>query len=344
MARGGAGTSGVPHVAPPRYHRRIAPTRPGDPPTFELQHRTVHGYRRAFRMGGSGPVLLLVHGISDRSDSWLPVMGPLAERFTVVAPDLLGHGGSDKPRADYSVAAFANGMRDLLDVLGVEQATVVGHSLGGGVAAQLAYQYPERVERLVLVSTGGVGREVSPVLRLAAAPLAELTTWPLALPGTSCVAGVALRALGAVGADLGRDADEVSRILGGLRDDRARRSFSRTLRAVVDQRGQLVTMLDRAYLASDMPMLVVWGDRDGIIPVAHAHLAHREVPGSRLVVYPGAGHFPHHADPERFVADVVAFVDTTEPHRHDLDRRQDLLRRGRPAHAEEEPAHPALAG
>src|SRR6478735_10444548 len=147
-----------------------------------VQYRTIHGHRRAFRLGGDGPVLLLLHGIGDSSEAWVPLMPALAERYTVLAPDLLGHGHSDKPRADYSAAAYANGMRDLLDVLGFERATIVGHSLGGGVAAQLAYQYPHRCERLVLVGTGGVGREVNPALRLISAPFAEVLLPPLAWP------------------------------------------------------------------------------------------------------------------------------------------------------------------
>jgi pimeloyl-ACP methyl ester carboxylesterase len=322
------------------YAARIE--RHSDDDGFGLRFRTIHGYRRAYRTAGSGPALLLVHGISDDSSSWLPVMPALAEHFTVVAPDLLGHGASDKPRADYSVAAFSNGMRDLLDVLDVDSATVVGHSLGGGVAAQLAYQYPERVDRLVLVSTGGVGREVSPVLRMAAAPLAELGMWPLRLPGTTLVARTALRGLRAVGSDLGLDAEDVSRVLDGLPDAASRGAFIRTLRAVVDWRGQLVTMLDRAYLAEDMPVLIIWGDRDGIIPVEHAHLAHAAMPGSRLSVVAGAAHFPHHADPDRFVAEVTDFVATTQPFPHDHELRRELLRRGRPPR--DEPTEPALLG
>ena len=140
-----------------------------------MKFKTIHGYQRAYRIAGKGPALLLLHGIGDSSEGWVPLMSALARRYTVIAPDLLGHGQSAKPRADYSVAAYANGMRDLTEVLGIDRFTVVGHSLGGGVAAQLAYQYPERVERMVLVASGGVARDVSPVLRLASAPLAELT-------------------------------------------------------------------------------------------------------------------------------------------------------------------------
>ena len=155
---------------------------------------------------GSGPVLLLLHGIGDHSASWVPLMPQLAERFTVIAPDLLGHGQSDKPRADYSVAAYANGMRDLLDILEVEHATIVGHSLGGGVAAQLAYQYPNKCERLVLVGTGGVGREVNPALRIASAPFAEILLPPLAWPIGRITTRLAVNVLALLGSDIGRDA------------------------------------------------------------------------------------------------------------------------------------------
>lgn len=126
-----------------------------------LAFRTIHGYRRAYRIAGSGPVLLLIHGIGDNSATWDSVHAQLAEHFTVIAPDLLGHGQSDKPRADYSVAAYANGMRDLLAVLDIERVTVVGHSLGGGVAMQFTYQFPHLVERLILVAPGGVTKDVN---------------------------------------------------------------------------------------------------------------------------------------------------------------------------------------
>lgn len=96
-----------------------------------LRHRVIHGYRRAYRMAGSGPAILLIHGIGDSSATWADLIPELARNHTVIAPDLLGHGASDKPRADYSVAAYANGIRDLLGVLGIERATLVGHSLGG---------------------------------------------------------------------------------------------------------------------------------------------------------------------------------------------------------------------
>ena len=299
-----------------------------DPPGTELRYRTVHGYRRAYRMTGGGPPLLLLHGIGDSSKGWLPLIPALAERYTVIAPDLLGHGGSAKPRADYSVAAYANGMRDLLDVLGIERVTLVGHSLGGGVAAQFAYQYPGRCERLVLVASGGVARDVTPILRLAAAPLAELTLPMLRLPVARLAGIAALQALKVTGSNLGADADDLVRVFDALPDGDARTAFTRTLRSVVDWRGQVITMLDRCYLVETLPTLLLWGDRDGIIPVDHAYLAHTSMPASRLEIFAGAGHFPHHADPERFLEVLQEFIETTEPLAYDRDRWRNLLRRG----------------
>src|SRR5206468_2738413 len=140
---------------------------------FPLQEVTLHGHRVGFRMAGEGPLIVLIHGITSRSDVWLEVMENLAEDHTVIAPDLIGHGRSAKPRGDYSLGAYASGGRDLVGVLGFEKGTVVGHSLGGGIALQLAYQFPEYCERLVLISSGGLGQEVNPLLRAAALPGAE---------------------------------------------------------------------------------------------------------------------------------------------------------------------------
>lgn len=301
----------------------------GQDPT-EVRDVVVHGHRRAYRMMGDGPPLLLLHGIGDSSEGWRPLMPRLAERYTVIAPDLLGHGESDKPRADYSVAAYANGMRDLLEVLGIDRVTVVGHSLGGGVAAQLTYQYPERVERLVLVATGGVSRTVTPPLRLAAAPFAEVALLPMQLPFARLGGRLIVAALQLAGHDLGRDGDDILRVFDGLPDGSARTAFNRTLRSAVDWRGQVVTMLDRCYLTEAMPTLIVWGDHDGVIPVGHGKMAHAAMPGSRLEIFAGAGHFPHHHDPDRFVTLLDDFVATTEPAAHDPGAFRDLLRQGRP--------------
>jgi pimeloyl-ACP methyl ester carboxylesterase len=290
--------------------------------------RTIHGYRRAFVLAGEGPAVLLVHGIGDSSVTWRSVIPELARNHTVVAPDLLGHGASDKPRADYSIGAYANAMRDLLSVLGIERATVVGHSLGGGVAMQFAYQYPERCERVVLVSAGGVGRELNPLLRLASGPNADLVLPLLGVRATRTAVRAAFSVLRAMGTDIGRDSDNFMRVFEALPDAPSRRAFVRTLRTAVDFRGQVITMLDRCYLLRDRPTLLVWGKRDPIIPYAHALKAHAAMPWSRLETFEDAGHFPHISDAGRFLDVLRGFLASTAPAVHNAATWRDTLRVG----------------
>ncbi len=304
-----------------RSVRELSPT---------LEHRTIHGYRRAFRIAGTGPALLLIHGIGDNSTTWDTVHAKLAQRFTVIAPDLLGHGQSDKPRADYSVAAYANGMRDLLSVLDIERVTVIGHSLGGGVAMQFAYQFPQLLERLILVGAGGVTKDVNVALRMASLPLGgealALLRLPMVLPALQAVGKAAGAVLGST--RVGRDLPDVLRILRDLPEPTASSAFTRTLRAVVDWRGQVVTMLDRCYLTESVPVQLIWGDQDVVIPVAHAHMAHAAMPGSQLEIFPRSGHFPFHDYPDRFVEVVERFIDTTAPAEYDQAALRELLRSG----------------
>lgn len=311
-------------------------------PDYEVEYRVVHGYRRAFVRAGSGPALLLIHGIGNDLEAWGHLIPVLAQDHTVVAPDLLGHGRSDKPRADYSIGAYANAMRDLLSVLEIESATVIGHSLGGGVATQFAYQFPERCERLVLVSTGGVSRAVNPLLRLATAPGADRVMAVLNAPGVRPSLRALMGALARGDSDLALDREVILRELAHLRGATSRRAFVRTLRAAVDMRGQVVTMLDRCYLTAGMPTLLVWGARDAVIPVSHGRLAHAAMPGSQLEIFDNAGHFPHHGEPERFVAVLRRFLEATEPNDYDPRKWRALLRAGRGAFDGRAPELPAL--
>ncbi len=304
---------------------------PEDGPVVRIESRVVHGYRRVFRIAGSGPPLLLIHGIGDSSATWRTVMPALARHHLVIAPDLLGHGSSAKPRADYSVAAYANGMRDLLGVLDIDRVTLVGHSLGGGVAMQFAYQFPERTERMVLVSSGGAGKHVSPLLRAASLPGAQAVLASLRLPGARMAVHAAVALLSRLDAGIRVDAPDLTRVVESLPDATSRAAFIRTLRAVVDWRGQVVTMLDRAYLVRALPTLLVWGALDTVVPVGHAYQAHAAMPGSLLEIFDEAGHFPFHTDPLRFVGAVENFLATTQPSQWGVDDWRDLLRAGRPA-------------
>jgi pimeloyl-ACP methyl ester carboxylesterase len=282
-----------------------------------LEETTLHGHRVRYRIGGDGPVILLIHGITGSSAQWETTMELLECDYTVIAPDLLGHGESAKPRGDYSLGAYASGVRDLLAWLEVPAATVVGHSLGGGIAMQFAYQFPERCERLGLVNSGGLGREVNVLLRAAALPGAELVL-PLIAANWSRSIGLAFSdALGRLGLRVGSDIAEMARGYASLIDGEARSAFLHTLRAVIEPGGQRVNAADRLYLAEEVPTLIVWGERDPMIPVKHAYTAHEAMPGSRLEIFSDAGHFAQLDEPVRFAGVLAAFMEETEPARID---------------------------
>src|SRR3954453_2367633 len=273
----------------------------------------LHGHRVIYRVAGSGPPVVLIHGMVNSSRHWEQVALQLADRYTVIAPDLIGHGDSADVRGDYSIGAHATSIRDMLAVIGIDRATIVGHSLGGGVAMQFFYQFPQRTERLVLVSSGGLGHEVSPLLRSAA------------LPGMSALIGVVahrriLDALWELGKRLrargpGKRVyvQGMVRALRPLEQPGARGAFLHTLRSVIDVHGQRVSARDRLYLLAPMPTLVVWGERDHTIPIQHGLDAHALIPGSRFETLPRAAHFPHLEDPEGLGAVLRDFMETTEP-------------------------------
>jgi pimeloyl-ACP methyl ester carboxylesterase len=285
-------------------------------PATTLEEIQIHGHRVRYRTASSdpaNPVLLLVHGIAGSSQTWEEIIPALARDYTVIAPDLLGHGESAKPRGDYSLGAYASGLRDLLAVLGHDRATVVGHSLGGGIAMIFAYQFPERTERMVLVDSGGLGREVSIALRAASLPGSEYVL-PLLFSTPLLRAGGAIAgALGKLGLQTGPDMEEVARGVASFADVHTRTAFVHTVRAVIDPAGQRVSARDRLYLADGMPTLIIWGENDPIIPIEHGRAAAELIAGSRMETFPGAGHFPHRDDPMRFIDVLQDFLATTEP-------------------------------
>jgi pimeloyl-ACP methyl ester carboxylesterase len=298
-----------------------------------LGEAVLHGHRVTYRTAGEGPVVLLVHGITGDSRQWDQIVSQLADRYTVLAPDLLGHGQSAKPRGDYSLGAYAVSLRDLLVLLGHRRATVVGHSLGGGIAMQFSYEYPLFCERLVLVDSGGLGPEVHPLLRAATLPGSELVL-PLIAHSRLHTLGEAIgQALGRLGLELGHDLAEMTRGYASLSDAEARRAFLHTLRAVIDIAGQRVSATDRLYLAEMIPTLIIWGRRDPLIPVDHGTAAHGLMPGSRLEIFDDAGHFPHLEEPVRFARVLMDFIDSSEPAElefsdHDLNlMRERMLKR-----------------
>ncbi len=272
----------------------------------------LHGRTMAYVETGKGPVVLLIHGMAGDWEGWRAVIEPLASDHTVLAPDLPGHGASQQGPGDYSVGGLAAGLRDLMMALGHDRATVVGHSLGGGVAMQFAYQFPELVERLVLISSGGLGTEVSPLLRSAALPGAGPFIAATAALGQRA-GGPMGGALRAIGVQPRIDIAEIARGYASLSDRRRRRAFLTTLRFGVGTRGQRVAATNRLYLAEALPVMIVWGASDPIIPARHAQEAHRAIPGSRLEIFEGVRHFPQLEDPGRLTASFKRFMAETEP-------------------------------
>jgi len=280
-------------------------------PNFEEWEMSLHGRRVIYRIAGSGPPVVLIHGMLNSSSHWQAVARQLAGSYTVVAPDLIGHGDSAAPRGDYSLGAHAASIRDLLAAIGIEQATIVGHSLGGGVAMQFFYQFPQRVERLVLMSSGGLGREVSPMLRTAALPgvsgLLSLTIHPRVVQ-SMWDRGARMRERG-VGS--GEYLQAIARALRPLQNADARQAFLHTLRSVIDVHGQRVSATDRLYLLESVPTLIVWGERDHTIPLEHGRRAHEAIPGSHFRTLPKAAHFPHLDDPDGVAEVLLKFLAQT---------------------------------
>ncbi len=292
---------------------------------FEAWQANLHGHEVIYRTAGSGPAVLLIHGMINSSRHWRDLALRLAETHTVIAPDLIGHGDSATPRGDYSIGAHAAAIRDLLAALGIRSATVVGHSLGGGIAMQFFWQFPERVERLVLVSSGGLGSDVSPLLRVAAMPgvsgTVALASRPRVLAALAWIAGELERR----GSRRSAYLDAVVRALRPLQGAGQRRAFLQTLRSVIDFRGQRVSAVDRLYLLGPVPTMVVWGERDRTIPIEHGRAAAAAIPHSRFEALPRAAHFPHLEDPEGLAAVICDFLGASEPYRLDADDWEELI-------------------
>jgi pimeloyl-ACP methyl ester carboxylesterase len=283
------------------------------PGVFDEWQMELHGHRTIYRIAGDGPAVVLIHGMLNSSRHWEQVALQLSDRYTVVAPDLIGHGDSGGVRGDYSLGAHAASIRDLLTAIGIERASVVGHSLGGGVAMQFFYQFPQRVQRLALISSGGLGQKVSPMLRGAALPGAAALLWLGTQPRLHRALWRWGEALERREIGLGEYLKATARAMRPLDHPGARRAFLQTLRSVIDARGQKVSARDRLHLLDPIPTLIVWGERDHTIPLGHGRAAHAEVPHSRFVTLPRAAHFPHIEDPDGLAAALAEWLDSTEP-------------------------------
>jgi len=301
---------------------------------LEARTLTLHGQEIRLReyhpstKDTKGEPLVLLHGISGSGETWAPLLDHFERTGfgrRVLVPDLPGHGDSGAPRADYGLGAMASVVRDILALTGNRHATIAGHSLGGGIAMQFAYQFPEMCARLVLVGSAGLGPQVTPVLRATALPGSKVTLSIAVNPVTVAIA----RGLAAVGRSLGGklspETRELTRRLASLADPGRRRAFLFIARSLIDLRGQRASAIDKLYLAREVPTLVVWGARDPLIPVAHGRKTAELLPDSRLTVFENAKHFPHVADPARFGGELDRFLAETAPARLSLDEVVEVL-------------------
>jgi pimeloyl-ACP methyl ester carboxylesterase len=295
----------------------------------------VRGGSLAYTDAGSGEPLLLVHGLGGTRHTWRHVIDSLAATHRVIAPDLPGHGDSDAPAGDYSLGAHAAALRDLLVALDIPSVTIIGHSLGGGIAMQFAYQFPERTSRLVLIGSGGLGRELTPMLRAATVPGAETVVGALArLPEglTRRILPIVARVPGLLAS---QDSGPLAEGLRGLADLRHRHTFIRTARAVIDWRGQTVSATRQLGLLGTLPVLIAWGSDDGTIPPHHHRTVGGELADPRFVEVAGAGHYPHETHPAALLPAIHQFLRSTEPFQHSETRWRTLLTT--PARAAERP-------
>lgn len=259
---------------------------------------------------GDGPPVVLVHGLLGSHQSWAGQIERLSEKYRVIAPDLFGHGSSDKPSGDYSLSSHAATIRDLLDHLEIESAPMVGHSLGGGIVMQATYLFPERVDRLALVSSGGLGPEVSLLLKAATLPGSELVLPLLASDWVRKNTENVVGQLNRWGLPVrpGKSLNETWRAFKTVSDKRSREAFLASTRAVVGPRGQTVSAKQHFDKFEGMPSLLIWGGRDRMIPASHADSIRREVPASRVEIFSSAGHFPQLDEPDLFYRVLDEFL------------------------------------
>ncbi|MBB5867356.1 pimeloyl-ACP methyl ester carboxylesterase [Allocatelliglobosispora scoriae] len=274
----------------------------------------------AVTIAGRGEPVLLVHGLGGSRRTWRHLLPSLAATHTVIAVDLAGHGDSDEPGGDYSVGAHAAALRDLVVRLGYRRVTVVGHSLGGGIAMQFAYQFPDRVDRLVLIGSGGLGRDLTMVLRAATLPGSEIVVAGFShLPGavTRHLVPLMSRIPGCVSR---HDAAAVSDAIADLRHAGRRHTFIKTAQTVIDWSGQTIDATRHLTQLGDLPTLVIWGSDDRTIPPAHQsgivkHLAH-----AHLAEIADAGHYPHETHTAAVLPLLQHFLATAPAARHTESR------------------------
>lgn len=267
--------------------------------TVEVHGTELHWLQLGIK--SSAPPVILLHGLNDCSQTWLHIAEVLAQDRQVLVPDLPGHGFSSRPDASYTLDWYARIISEWLKSLDIMQTDIVGHSFGGGIAQVMLLHCRERIRRLILVSSGGLGREISFFMRLASVPvLVERLGQPFMGIGTMIALHLARD---------GRKSSDIA-ILSRMNSRQgSARAFSRTVRDIINWRGQRRVYSDRVHEVSDLPpILLLWGKRDSIIPARHATHFTSRVSNVRMFVFDNCGHYPHFQKPDLFLTKVLEFL------------------------------------
>lgn len=260
---------------------------------------------RYWAAGDKGPAILLVHGLGGFIENWVYNIGPLAKSHRVYAMDLPGFGLSDKTPLTRDLKVLVRFIADFMEAFSIEKASLIGNSLGGGLVLQFAIDYPDKVDKLVLVDNAGMGRGVIADFKLCSLPLIGELSVRTSRKGTAVLWRKIVYDSSLVTPEL---VDLSFRLAS---QPGAKKALLAALRAGIDifgQRGDLVRQLLDSLKNIKKPVLVTWGDRDRIIPVAHARTAVEKIAGARLELFDRCGHMPQLEYPEKFNRLVLAFL------------------------------------
>lgn len=264
----------------------------------------ISNLRVHYLSSGRGPPTVLIHGLGGSCRDWLLNIRALSNHFLVLAPDLVGFGRSDKPRSfpsDPVTSFFPSLLNHFSTRLGLGSVNIVGHSMGGLVALQFALQFPRMVNKLVLVDSAGLGKEVPTLLRLLSIPALPAS---LLSPPKTLLKMVLSDTFHNEEIDIDESIEEVYNY---LRSEGAKESFLAVTRSIVGLRGQKIVLSDQLKDIT-AKTLIIWGDQDKSLPVSHAHRAHRLIIDSELHILPQCGHCPQIEKPNEFNTLVTPFL------------------------------------